>query len=98
EAMAVFRGIELDARRTVGLARTVAAASDGQRDLVHELGLASRQGAQVAAETVSTTGDVSDATARQQELTERLRETGSVLAGAAGTLGAVVARFGARDE
>lgn len=98
QAMEVFRGIELDARRTVGLARTVASASGEQGELVQELGLASRQVAHVAAETVSTTGDATEATERQRALTERLRETGRVLAGAAETLGGVVARFGAQEE
>ena len=98
EAMQVFRGIELDARRTVDLARTVASASGEQGELVHELGQASRQVAQVAAETVSTTGDASEATERQRALTERLRETGRVLASAAETLDGVVARFGAQDD
>ncbi|HEY9480327.1 MAG TPA: methyl-accepting chemotaxis protein [Gemmatimonadaceae bacterium] len=98
QAMEVFRGIELDARRTVGLARTVASASGEQGELVHELGLASRQVAQVAAETVSTTGEASDATERQRALTERLRETGRTLASAADKLAAVVARFGSRED
>jgi methyl-accepting chemotaxis protein len=98
QAMAVFRGIELDARRTVALARTVAAASGEQGELVQELGLASRQVAQVAAETVSATSEASDATQRQRALTERLRETGRVLARAAETLSAVVTRFGSREE
>jgi methyl-accepting chemotaxis protein len=97
QAMEVFRGIEIDARRTVGLARTVASASGEQGELVQELGLASRQVAQVASETVSTTEQASDATERQRALTERLRETGRALAGAAEKLGAVVARFGSRD-
>ncbi|HET7552951.1 MAG TPA: methyl-accepting chemotaxis protein [Gemmatimonadaceae bacterium] len=97
QAMSVFRGIELDARRTVQLARTVASASDGQRELVQELGMASRQVAQVAAETVSATGEASDATQRQRALTERLRATGRALAAAAETLGAVVSRFGAGE-
>ena len=97
QAMSVFRGIELDARRTVALARTVAAASGEQGELVQELGLASRQVAQVAAETVSVTGEASEATERQRALTERLRETGRALAKAAETLGAVVARFGSRE-
>lgn len=96
QAMAVFRGIELDARRTVELARTVASASGEQGELVQELGLASRQVAQVAAETVSATGEAADATQRQGALTERLRETGRGLAAAAATLGAVVARFGSK--
>jgi methyl-accepting chemotaxis protein len=97
QAMSVFRGIEIDARRTVALARTVAAASGEQGELVQELGLASQQVTQVAAETVSATGEASDATQRQRALTERLRETGRALAKAAETLGAVVARFGSRD-
>jgi methyl-accepting chemotaxis protein len=97
QAMSVFRGIELDARRTVQLARTVAAASGDQRELVQELGLASQQVAQVASETVSATGEASDATERQRALTERLRETGRALANAAATLGAVVERFGAEE-
>ncbi len=96
-AMSVFRGIELDARRTVELASTVAAASGEQGELVQELGYASRQVAQVAAETVSATGEASEATQRQRALTERLRETGRVLEAAAATLGAVVGRFGTRE-
>jgi methyl-accepting chemotaxis protein len=96
QAMAVFNGIELDARRTVELARTVAAASGEQGELVQELGRASRQVAQVAAETVSATEDASEATQRQRALTERLRETGHALANAAAGLGAVVSRFGAK--
>jgi methyl-accepting chemotaxis protein len=98
QAMSVFRGIELDAQRTVQLAGTVAAASEEQGELVQELGLASRQVAQVATETVSATGEASDATQRQRALTERLRETGRALANAAETLGTVVARFGSREE
>ena len=97
-AMEVFRGIELDARRTVDLTRTVASASGEQGELVQQLGLASRQVTQVAAETVSTTGEASDATERQRALTERLRETGRALANAAEKLRAVVARFGARGD
>ncbi len=98
QAMAVFNGIELDARRTVELARTVAAASGEQGELVQELGRASRQVAQVASETVSATEDAAEATRRQRALTERLRETGHALANAAAGLGAVVARFGSRGE
>ena len=96
EAMAVFRGIELDAGRTVVLAQTVARASEEQGALVADLGTASRLVAQVAAETVATTSDAAQSTARQRELTEHLRETGSALEGAAATLGAVVSRFGSR--
>jgi methyl-accepting chemotaxis protein len=98
QAMSVFRGIELDARRTVDLARTVAAASGEQGELVQDLGFASRQVAQVAAETVSATGEASEATQRQRALTERLRETGHALEAAAATLGAVVVRFGTRED
>lgn len=98
QAMSVFRGIELDAQRTVELARTVTAASGEQGELVQELGFASRQVAQVAAETVSATGEASDATQHQRALTERLRETGRALETAAATLGAVVARFGSSEE
>jgi hypothetical protein len=65
---------------------------------VQELGIAARQGAPVAAETVSATGEAADATQRQRALTERLRETGRALANAAETLGAVVARFGANES
>jgi hypothetical protein len=54
--------------------------------------------AQVAAETVSATGEAADATQRQRALTERLRETGRALANAAETLGAVVERFGANES
>ncbi|HEU4641347.1 MAG TPA: methyl-accepting chemotaxis protein [Gemmatimonadaceae bacterium] len=97
EAMAVFRGIELDARRTVGLAQTVAEASSQQAALVDDLGMASGLVAQVAAETMSTTTDAESATARQRELTAHLRETGSVLEGAASSLGAVVGRFATRE-
>jgi methyl-accepting chemotaxis protein len=97
QAMSVFRGIELDAQRTVQLARTVTSASGEQGELVQELGLASRQVAQVANETVSATGEASDATQQQRALTERLRETARGLAGAAETLGGVVARFGSRE-
>lgn len=98
EAMAVFRGIELDARRTVGLAQTVAEASAQQAALVDDLGLASGAVARVAAETMSTTTDAAAATARQRELTAHLRETGGALEGAASSLGAVVGRFGARGD
>jgi methyl-accepting chemotaxis protein len=98
QAMSVFRGIELDARRTVDLASTVAAASGEQGELVQELGFASRQVAQVAAETVSATGEAAEATQRQRALTERLRETGHALEAAASTLGAVVARFGSSED
>jgi methyl-accepting chemotaxis protein len=98
QAMSVFRGIELDAQRTVQLARTVASASGEQGELVQELGLASRQVAQVASETVSATGEAADATQRQRALTERLRETARALAGAAETLGGVVSRFGSRES
>jgi methyl-accepting chemotaxis protein len=97
QAMSVFRGIEMDARRTVDLARTVTAASGEQGELVQELGFASRQVTQVAAETVSATGEAAEATQRQRALTERLRETGRALEVAAATLGAVVARFGSRE-
>jgi methyl-accepting chemotaxis protein len=97
QAMSVFRGIEVDARRTVDLARTVAAASGEQGELVEELGFASRQVTQVAAETVSATGEAAEATQRQRALTERLRETGRALEVAAATLGAVVARFGSSE-
>ncbi len=97
QAMSVFRGIEMDARRTVDLARTVAAASGEQGELVEELGFASRQVTQVAAETVSATGEAAEATQRQRALTERLRETGRALEVAASTLGAVVARFGSGE-
>ena len=94
EAMHVFKGIELDAQRTLGLAQTVVEASQQQAALVGEVGNASELVARVAAETAAETTDASRATELQRELTERLRETGAALGGAAQSLDVVVMRFG----
>ena len=96
QAMQVFKGIELDAQRTLGLAETVVEASRQQASLVDELGDASQLVARVALDTATATSEASRATERQRELTEHLRETGSALEGAAMTLDGVIGRFGPR--
>jgi len=74
-AMEVFRGIELDAQRTLEVAQSVADSSRSQAAMVGELGSASELVGRVAAGTASAVTEVSGATTRQRELTEHLRQT-----------------------
>jgi methyl-accepting chemotaxis protein len=95
-AMEVFRGIEQDARRTLALAESVVAASGQSEALVEELGSAAELVVSVAEGMGAATDQVADATARQRELTNHLRETAAALDRSAASLGQVISRFGVR--
>ena len=94
EALAVFRAIAQDARRTHQLADGAAGAARRQEELATRLGEVAEQVVHVADSTAATTGDAARATARQRELTDHLRHTGAELEASARSLGAVVSRFG----
>lgn len=93
-AMAVFRGIELDAQRTLELASSVVGASQQQQLLVAGLQAVSEEVRQVADNTAHATRDVSDATERQREVTEQLKRMSAELESAAASLAGVVRKFG----
>jgi methyl-accepting chemotaxis protein len=93
-AMAVFRGIELDAQRTLELASSVVAASQQQQLLVASLQVASEEVMQVADNTASATHDVSAAMERQREVTGQLKGMSAELESAAASLAGVVRKFG----
>ncbi len=93
-AMTVFRGIELDAQRTLELASSVVAASQQQQVLVAQLQAASVEVMQVADNTANATHDVSEATDRQREVTAQLKRMSADLGSAAASLAAVVTKFG----
>ncbi len=93
-AMTVFRGIELDAQRTLELASSVVAASQQQQVLVAQLQAASEEVMQVADNTANATHDVSEATDRQREVTAQLKRMSADLGSAAASLAAVVTKFG----
>ncbi|MDQ3696502.1 MAG: methyl-accepting chemotaxis protein [Gemmatimonadota bacterium] len=98
EAVDVFRAIAADARRTVGLAEAVVDASERQDALVGELGEASELAGRIADSATATASEAAAATAQQRDLTERLRETATALAGSAQSLDEVVSRFGTQTE
>lgn len=93
-AMAVFRGIELDAQRTLELASSVVSASQQQQLLVASLQAASEEVMQVADNTASATHDVSAAMERQREVTGQLKGMSEELESAAASLAGVVGKFG----
>jgi methyl-accepting chemotaxis protein len=93
-AMTVFRGIELDAQRTLELASSVVSASQQQQVLVAQLKAASEEVMQVADNTASATHEVSEATERQREVTAQLKRMSAELESAAASLAAVVRKFG----
>ena len=95
KAMGVFRAIEQDARRTLGLAEGVVVATQAQDTRVTELGTVSETVARVANGAATATDEVAAATERQAQLTERLRTTAVALEGAARSLGDTIGRFGA---
>jgi methyl-accepting chemotaxis protein len=98
ESVAVFRGIEHDARRTLSLADAVVQASGRAEGLVNELGQASAVLGRIADGSATAAHAVGDATAHQRAMTERLRETAESLAQAATSLEAVVMRFNGRSS
>jgi len=93
-AMTVFRGIELDAQRTLELASSVVSASQQQQVLVAHLTAASEEVMEVADKTASATHEVSQATERQREVTAQLKRMSEELESAAASLAAVVRKFG----
>jgi methyl-accepting chemotaxis protein len=98
KAMGVFRAIEQDARRTLGLAEGVVEATQAQDARVTELGTVSETVARVADGASIATSEVAAATVRQAQLTERLRTTATALEGAARSLGETIGRFGAESR
>jgi methyl-accepting chemotaxis protein len=94
EAVAVFRSIEQDARRTLALAEAVLRASEHQDALVRQVNEASTLVATAAESSSSATDEAARAMQHQRSLTEQLRETAYALERSAGSLGEVVARFG----
>ena len=98
KAMGVFRAIEQDARRTLGLAEGVVEATQAQDARVTELGTVSETVARVADGAAIATDEVAAATVRQAQLTDRLRTTAAALEGAARSLGETIGRFGAASR
>ena len=95
EAVAVFRSIEQDARRTLALAEAVLRASENQDSLVRQVNEASTLVADAAESSSAATDEAARAMQHQRSLTEQLRETAFALERSAGSLGEVVSRFGA---
>jgi methyl-accepting chemotaxis protein len=94
EAVAVFRSIEQDARRTLALAEAVLRASENQDSLVRQVDEASTLVADAAESSSAATDEAARAMQHQRSLTEQLRETAFALERSAGSLGEVVSRFG----
>lgn len=94
EAVAVFRSIEQDARRTLVLAEAVLRASENQDSLVRQVNEASTLVADAAESSSAATDEAARAMQHQRSLTEQLRETAFALQRSAGSLGEVVSRFG----
>ena len=94
EAVAVFRSIEQDARRTLSLAEAVLRASENQDALVRQVNEASTLVADAAESSSAATDEAARAVQHQRSLTEQLRETAFALERSAGSLGDVVSRFG----
>ena len=95
DAVAVFQSIEQDARRTLSLAEAVLRASERQDALVRQVNDASTLVADAADASSTATDEAARAIQHQRALTEQLRETAYALERSAGSLGDVVARFGA---
>ena len=95
EAVAVFRSIEQDARRTSELAEAVLRASERQDTLVRQVNEASTLVADAADASSAATDEASRAMQHQRSLTEQLRDTALGLEQSASSLGEVVSRFGA---
>jgi methyl-accepting chemotaxis protein len=102
QAVTVFRGIEVDARRSLELAEGVVQASGRQKELVAELGLASDLLSRIANESAMAGDAVREATElqreRQRELTDELRDTAQTLADSAASLQDAVSRFATRQK
>jgi methyl-accepting chemotaxis protein len=94
-ALTVFHDIELRVQRTVTLAQTVVTAAAQTESLVGDLGTATTQVVKVAEGTAAETAQVATATARQREMTDKLRTTAGALERSAASLREVVDRFGA---
>ncbi len=97
ESVTVFRDIERDARRTLQLADAVVDSSGRSQGLVNELGDASAVLGRIADSSAGAASAVSEATAHQRTMTERLRETSELLGQSARSLDSVVRRFNARS-
>ena len=95
DAVAVFKSIEQDARRTLTLAEAVLRASENQDSLVRQVNEASTLVADAAESSSAATDEAARAMQHQRSLTEQLRETAFALERSAGSLGEVVSRFGA---
>ena len=94
EALAAFRSIEQDARRTLTLAEAVLKASERQDLLVQQVNDASTAVADAADASSTANDDATRAMQHQRVLTEQLRETAHALERSASSLGDVVSRFG----
>jgi methyl-accepting chemotaxis protein len=95
DALAVFHGIETDARRTLAIADSVVAAADRQRAVSEDLARTAEQVEQAGEASASAGGSAASLTERQRALTEQLRGTAQSLDAAARSLDGVVSRFGA---
>ena len=94
EALAAFKSIEQDARRTLALAEAVLRASERQDVLVKQVNDASSAVADAADASSTANEDATRAMQHQRVLTEQLRETAHALERSASSLGDVVSRFG----
>jgi methyl-accepting chemotaxis protein len=94
EALAAFKSIEQDARRTLTLAEAVLRASERQDLLVTQVNDASTAVADAAHAASTANEDATRAMQHQRVLTEQLRETAHALERSASSLGDVVSRFG----
>jgi methyl-accepting chemotaxis protein len=98
DAMEVFRGIEVEARRTLSLAESVVVASQRQGKVVSDLGAVSSTVVQVAEAASAASAEAQATTTRQQHLTDQMRDTAGVLERSAQSLDQVVSRFGVRGQ
>jgi methyl-accepting chemotaxis protein len=94
EALAAFKSIEQDARRTLTLAEAVLKASERPDLLGKQVNDASTAVADAADASATANEDATRAMQHQRVLTEQLRETAYALERSAGSLGDVVSRFG----
>ena len=98
DAMEVFRGIEVEARRTLALAQSVVGASQRQGKVVSDLGAVSATVVNTAEAASTASAEAQTTTGKQQQLTDHLRDTAGMLERSAQSLDSVVSRFGVRAQ